>query len=164
MEALLNELNNEISFSDGKPLGELVGPDRKATQIVSQKILQENEEQVDEIKDDYEEFVISKARELTELVLKNCAEDREEASSAIIRIKELIESQDKVIHGGSLQRLLQAIETRANITSTVVKAMEASAKILSSRKGPAKTVNNNTSNTAIGNDLISILEKGMQQR
>jgi hypothetical protein len=172
MEAMLTELDNTLESDsitsepiivEAPELGELDGP--IPHQKISQKILTSREEEAQEERDEFEDFVIEQAQKLTGLVLDHCAEDREEATNAINLIKDLIESQDKVIHGGSLQRLIQAIDTRAGITSTVVKAMEAQAKILSSRKGPAKTVtNNNTSNTAIGNDLISILEQGMKER
>src|SRR5690606_4084644 len=113
----------------------------------------------------FEEFVISQVHALTEQVLSNCAADREEATAAIDMIKSLINSQDKVVHGGTISRLIQAIDTRSSVTMTVVKMLETQAKILSARKGPSKQINNNTTTTAVGNNtLISILEAGLRDK
>ena len=136
------------------------------TQRVTQKIIAEADDQIEEDdRDEFEEYVIEKAQALTELVLTNCHEDREEATAAIQMIKDLIQSQDKVVHGGTLQRLLQAIDTRSGINQTIVKVLESQAKILSARKGPSKNITNNSTTTAVGSaGLVAMLENGLKHK
>ena len=122
------------------------------------------EADADEITDEFEDFVLHNAVELTNLVISNCKEDRQKATDVIEMIEELIRSQDKIIHGGSIGRLIQAIDTRSNINTTVVKVLESQAKILSARKGPSKNIVNNTQATATGDMLISILESGLKNK
>lgn len=159
---MLSELDGTLAEPD--QIGQLIEPEN-APQRVTQKIIDDEADDVaeDDV-DEFEQYVVEKSQALTDLVLANCAEDREEASVAIQMIKDLIASQDKVVHGGTLQRLLQAIDTRAGITQTVVKVLESQAKILSARKGPSKSITNN-SNTSIGNaDLVAMLESGMRKK
>lgn len=173
MEALLLELDPSrvipTDVSESVPSGPMVGPPKPPEQNVSQQIIQqraaEESDEEPEVVDEFEKFVIEQAYALTDLVLANCEEDRAEATASINMIKELISSQDKVVHGGTISRLLQAIDTRSGISLTVVKMMETQAKILSARKGPAKQVNNTTNATAVGNNtLIEILEAGLRDK
>jgi len=164
MEAMLSELDSTLESPQVN--GELViEPERNpGPQVISQSILKNDQPEDEEITDEFEEFVIEKARTLTELVLSNCEEDRNEATAAIQLIKDLITSQDRVVHGGTISRLIQAIDTRSSINMTIVKALESQAKILSARKGPTKQITNNN-NTAVGSSsLISILEAGMKAK
>jgi len=163
MEAMLSELDGTLA--DPPQVGELMEQE-SSSQKVTQRIIQETDDQIEEDdRDEFEDYVIEKAQAITNLVLTNCAEDREEATAAIQMIKDLIQSQDKVVHGGTLQRLLQAIDTRSSISQTVVKVLESQAKILSARKGPSKNITNNSTNTAVGSaGLVAMLENGMKSK
>lgn len=170
MEEMLNELNDSLDSS--QPEQELCVPDPPhqptppTPHTVRQNLIavEAKETEDEEVVDEFEEFVIEKAQSLTELVLSNCAEDRQEATAAINMIKELIASQDKIIHGGSLSRLLQAIDTRSSINMIIVKALESQAKILSARKGPSKHITNNTNTNVESKSLIQMLESGQKKR
>lgn len=163
MEAMLSELDGTLTDPQFE-VGSMM-ESSKETQRVTQKIIQETDDQIDEDdRDEFEEYVIEKAQALTELVLSNCAEDREEATAAINMVKDLIVSQDKVVHGGTLQRLLQAIDTRSGINQTIVKVLESQAKILSARKGPSKNITNNSSTSVGSAGLVAMLENGMKNR
>lgn len=167
MEEMLNSLNidqNDQIVDCELVLSDPPAPEPFTGHVVSSSILTNtNSATDDDKKDEYEEYVIEKARSITELILSNCEEDRAEATKAIKLIKELINSQDKNIHGGSLSRLIQAIDTRSNISMIVVKALESQAKILAARKGPAKSTITNT-NLATSGNLIDVLEAGMKNR
>lgn len=114
--------------------------------------------------DQFDEFVVEKVKSVTELILSNCAEDRAKATDVINKIEDIIASQHHVIQGGTVSRLLQAIQTRADINQTAVKMMEACGKILSARKGGTKNVINNTNAPAnTSNTLISILQEGLDK-
>jgi len=138
-----------------------VAPDQ---QIISQSSSSTAESDIDE-PDELDDFVVTNVQLVAERVLSAALEDREEATQAINRIKKLIDSQNHNIHGGSLQRLLQAIQTRADINNTSVKMMEACAKVLTARKaGKPKNITNTTTNTtSLGNQLITVLEKGQRE-
>lgn len=133
--------------------------------ITSNSLLDDSDEEVaEEVQDEFEKFVIQNAIDLTNLVVNNCNEDRKKATEVIEMIEGLIRSQDKIIHGGSIGRLIQAIDTRSSINATVVKVLESQAKILSARKGPSKNIVNNNNTTAGGDALIAILESGMKNK
>lgn len=140
--------------------------EKYSTKNISSNSLSEEPEELDkeEVEDEFEKFVIQNAIDLTNLVVSNCNEDRQKATEVIEMIEGLIKSQDKIIHGGSIGRLIQAIDTRSGITATVVKVLESQAKILSARKGPSKNIVNNTNTTAGGDALIAILESGMKNK
>lgn len=156
---MLAELDSTLGAPD--PPQEISEPQKVTSELLAteETTVDEDEEVVDE----FEEFVTEKAQALTELVLSQCEEDRAEATEAINMIKDLIKSQDKVVHGGTLQRLLQAIDTRSGINMILVKALESQAKILSARKGPSKHINNNNTTTVESKSLIQMLESGLKQ-
>lgn len=135
-------------------------PDPFSSPQVIKQQLSSPEEEVDE----FDQFVVGRVKDVTELILSNCAEDRSKASEVIAKIEALIESQHHVIQGGTISRLLQAIQTRADINTTAVKMMEACGKILSARKGPAKNVITNTNApTNTSATLIGILQEGLDK-
>lgn len=117
-----------------------------------------------EPEDPFDEYVVGKVKQVTETILANCAEDRAKATEVIKEIEEIITKQGRIIQGGTISRLLQAVQTRADINSTAVKMMEACGKIMSARKGGAKTTITNTNQpTNSGNTLISILQEGLDK-
>lgn len=168
MEEMLNSLSidqNNQTVDCELALSDPPAPEPFTGHVVSSSTLTNTNSATDDDdkKDEYEEYVIEKARSITELILSNCEEDRAEATKAINLIKNLIDSQDRNIHGGSLSRLIQAIDTRSNISMIIVKALESQAKILAARKGPAKSTITNT-NLATSGNLIDVLEAGMKTR
>ena len=135
--------------------------------VVNHSIKQDLKSASEEVEpsDEFDSYVVDKVKAVTELILSNCAEDRAKSTDIINRIETIIESQDRVIQGGTIARLLQAVQTRAEINSTAVKMMEACGKILSARKGGNKNVINNTNNTTsnASNSLIDLLQNGIDQ-
>jgi len=127
------------------------------TQIIKQNTNVQKEES-----DEFDKFVVEKVQLVTETILSNCSEDRAKATQIIERIETIIASQDRIIQGGTISRLLQAIQTRADINTTAVKMMEACGKILSARKSGSKTtITNNNQPTNSSNTLINILQQGI---
>lgn len=126
------------------------------------QVVKENTVPPPEEVDEFDKFVVDKVQLVTETILSNCAEDRAKATDIITQIEKTLSEQGKVIQGGTIARLLQAIQTRADINSTAVKMMEACGKILSARKGGAKTtITNNNQPTSTSNTLISLLQEGI---
>lgn len=125
-------------------------------QVIKQDLGDDKEES-----DPYEDFVLGKVFSVSDEILKNCREDRAKASEAIKLIEDLIHNNHKIVQGGSLSRLVQAIQTRSNVDMIQVKLLETLGKILTARKGSTKIINNNT-NRGTSNNLINILQDGMK--
>jgi hypothetical protein len=165
-EKQLEDLLNKLDEDDYSPVVESDDDNYPMTtqSIVSNSLIEPSESDASkEEPDEFEQFVLQNAVDLTNLVIDNCKEDRDKVTEVITMIENLIHSQDKIIHGGSIGRLIQAIDTRSNINATVVKVLESQAKILSARKGPSKNTINN--NNAVGGDaLIALLESGIKNK
>jgi hypothetical protein len=132
--------------------------------FASPQLIKQSTAAPEEEGDEFDEFVVEKVKAVTELILSNCAEDRAKATDVINRIETIITSQHQVIQGGTVSRLLQAIQTRADINTTAVKMMEACGKILSARKGGTKTtITNTNAPTSTSSTLINILQEGLDK-
>ncbi len=155
----LMEVQNQ---NNQPPNSELLNAEVSQNHVIKQNLESSSES---EEPDEFDNYVVEKVKAVTELILNNCAEDRAKSTDIINKIESIINSQDKVIQGGTIARLLQAVQTRAEINSTAVKMMEACGKILSARKGGNKNVINNTnlakSNST--NSLIELLQSGINQ-
>lgn len=160
IQDLLMNLDQIVQENKPQPSIPIPAPEDpfSSPQIIKQSTAPEEEG------DEFDEFVVEKVKAVTELILSNCAEDRAKATDVINKIENIISNQHQVIQGGTVSRLLQAIQTRADINTTAVKMMEACGKILSARKGGTKNVINNTNApTNTSSTLINILQEGLDK-
>lgn len=101
--------------------------------------------------------------EVTDNILKACADDRKQAQEAIDLIKGEIEGSIRNNNrpaSSYVEGLIKAIEVKAGINLTAVKIMEANAKMLAATKaGTSLTVNN--SNSMASASLSELLSQPM---
>ncbi len=99
---------------------------------------------------------------VTQNVLQCAKDDRNQAESAIMMINEAIEEAHNAGKPASktyVEGLIKAIEVKANINTTVVKIMEANAKLFAATKsGLNLQINNQNSNSTVSSDeLVELL-------
>lgn len=107
---------------------------------------------------------LTKLDDVTDEILTACRSDRQEAQEVIILYKSQIE--DALTSNRDPQRmyvdgLVQAVEVKSNINLTMVKIMEANAKMLASLKAGSSLNIKNNINVAASNDkeLENILDE-----
>jgi hypothetical protein len=107
---------------------------------------------------------LTKLDDVTDEILTACRSDRQEAQEVIILYKSQIE--DALTSNRDPQRmyvdgLVQAVEVKSNINLTMVKIMEANAKMLASLKAGSSLNIKNNINVASSNDkeLENILDE-----
>lgn len=107
---------------------------------------------------------LSKLDDVTDEILTACRSDRQEAQEVIVLYKSQIE--DALTSNRDPQRmyvdgLVQAVEVKSNINLTMVKIMEANAKMLASLKAGSSLNIKNNINVAASNDkeLENILDE-----
>ena len=106
--------------------------------------------------------MFDRMEDVTENVLDCAKNDRAQAEAAILMMQDAIEtahSQNKPASKTYVEGLIKAIEVKASINTTVVKIMEANAKMFAATKsGLQLNINNNNSNSTVSSDeLVNLL-------
>lgn len=98
---------------------------------------------------------------VTENVLECARNDRAQTESAILMMQEAIEaahSLGKPAGKTYVEGLIKAIEVKASINTTVVKMMEANAKMFAATKsGLQLNINNSNTSTVSSDELVNLL-------
>jgi len=105
--------------------------------------------------------LFDRMNEVTDNVLECARNDRAQAESAILMMQDAIETAHSLNKPASktyVEGLIKAIEVKANINTTVVKIMEANAKMFAATKsGLNLNINNTNTSTVSSDELVNLL-------
>ncbi len=105
--------------------------------------------------------MFDRMEDVTQNVLECARNDRAQAESAILMMQEAIETAHSLSKPASktyVEGLIKAIEVKASINTTVVKIMEANAKMFAATKsGLQLNINNSNNSTVSSDDLVNLL-------
>lgn len=104
--------------------------------------------------------MFDRMEEVTQNVLDCAKSDRAQAEAAILMMQDAIETahnQNKPASKTYIEGLVKAIEVKANVNTTVVKIMEANAKMFAATKSGLQLNINNSNSTVSSDELVNLL-------